>query len=108
MQKTILLIFLWLSLVTELVAQSQHTDDSLSSRLTQFSAYVEPYYSYDFNHPEDGNRPGFLYAYNRHNEVNLHVGFLKASYSAVNVRANAALAAGTYISMPITALSPGC
>ena len=62
-----------------------------------FSGYVEAYYQYDFNKPKDNNRPGFIYSHNRHNEFNLNLGFLKGSYNAEKVRANLAIAAGTYI-----------
>jgi len=62
-----------------------------------FSGYVEVYYQYDFNKPADNNRPGFIYSHNRHNEFNLNLGFLKGSYNAERVRANLALAAGTYM-----------
>jgi len=63
-----------------------------------FGGYLEPYYSYDFNNPKaDGNRPGFFYSYNRHNEFNVNLGFVKANYAAQRVRANAAIAAGTYM-----------
>ena len=62
-----------------------------------FSAYAELYYAYDFNQPEDHLRPTFLYSHNRHNEVNLNLGFIKASYAQENVRANLALGTGTYM-----------
>lgn len=62
-----------------------------------WSGYVEAYYQYDFNKPSDNNRPGFIYSHNRHNEFNLNLGFLKGSYSSERVRANLALAAGTYM-----------
>jgi hypothetical protein len=62
-----------------------------------WNGYVEVYYLYDFNKPADNNRPGFVYSHNRHNEVNLNLGYLKGSYSAERVRANLALAAGTYM-----------
>ncbi len=67
-----------------------------SSGLT-ISGYAEAYYSYDFNKPLDNNRPGFIYSHNRHNEFNLNLGFIKASYTQERVRANLALAAGTYM-----------
>ena len=60
------------------------------------SGYIETYYVYDFNKPENSTRPGFIYTYNRHNEVNLNLGFLKGSYNTDNVRANLALMTGTY------------
>ncbi|HRF17352.1 MAG TPA: outer membrane beta-barrel protein, partial [Chitinophagaceae bacterium] len=61
------------------------------------SGYAEAYYTYDFNKPADNNRPGFIYSHNRHNEFNLNLGFLRVNYTAERVRANIALAAGTYM-----------
>lgn len=61
------------------------------------SGYVEPYYSYDFSKPDNHNKAGFMYSHNKHNEFNLNLGFIKAGYQAENVRANLALATGTYM-----------
>ncbi|MBS1548455.1 MAG: porin [Bacteroidetes bacterium] len=74
----------------------QAQSESVTPKLS-FSAYAEPYYSYDFNQPDNHNRPGFIYSHHRHNEVNLNLGLLKASYQTDNVRANLAIAAGTYM-----------
>ena len=71
-----------------------------------FSGYIETYYTYDFNKPIDNNRPGFIYSHNRHNEFNLNLGFLKCSYSTDKVRANLAIAAGTYMNANLAA-EPG-
>ena len=81
------------------------TTDSSKSKLT-FSGYVEAYYTYDFGNPADHNRPSFIYSFNRHNEVNLDLGFIKAAYENENVRANLALAAGTYVNANYSA-EPG-
>jgi hypothetical protein len=62
----------------------------------RFSGYLEMYYAYDFGNPTDHNRPGFVYAYSRHNEVNLNLGYLKAAYQTKSIRANLALMSGTY------------
>lgn len=70
--------------------------DSTSSTLN-VSGYAELYYAYDFNQPADHNRPGFFYSHNRHNEVNLNLGFIKLAYNTGRVRANIAMAAGTYM-----------
>ncbi|WP_207420669.1 porin [Desertivirga brevis] len=70
------------------------------------SGYVESYYSYDFNQPADNNKPGFVYSHNRHNEVNLNLGFIKAAYEDVRVRANLALMTGTYANANLAA-EPG-
>ncbi len=62
-----------------------------------WNAYAELYYSYDFNKPVDHNKPPFLYSHSRSNEFNLNLGYLKGSVSGERLRANLALAAGTYI-----------
>jgi len=79
--------------------------DSTSGAL-QISGYMETYYAYDFGKPLSHNRPGFIYSYNRHNEVNLHLGMLKASYTKNVVRANVALMAGNYPNVNLAA-EPG-
>lgn len=70
--------------------------DTIGSSI-QFSGYAEVYYAYDFNQPEDHNRPSFLYSHDRHNEFNLNLGFVKVAYQNERVRANLAFAAGTYM-----------
>lgn len=84
---------------TQLLAQD-------STGVLTISGYAEAYYQYDFNKPADNNRPGFIYSHNRHNEFNLNLGFIKANYTAERVRANLALAAGTYMNANYSA-EPG-
>jgi hypothetical protein len=79
-----------------LLSMQSIAQESKSSPLT-FSGYAEVYYSYDFTKPSDNNRPAFMYSHNRHNEFNLNLGFVKAAYNAEKVRANIAVAAGTYM-----------
>lgn len=61
------------------------------------SGYVDAYYSYDLNKPTGNYRPAFLYSHNRSNEFNINLAFVKGSYAADRVRANIALAVGTYM-----------
>lgn len=70
------------------------------------SGYLETSYGYDFNKPSDNNRPGFIYSHNRHNEVNLNLGFIKAGYDNGSIRANVAIMAGTYANANLAA-EPG-
>ncbi len=63
----------------------------------KISGYTEIFYSYDFNEPENHIRQNFLYTYNRHNELNLNLGLLKANYETENMRSNLALMTGTYV-----------
>lgn len=62
-----------------------------------FSGFTEAYYSYDFNKPADNKRPYFLYSHNRHNEFNINLAFVKGSYGDERIRANIAVAVGTYM-----------
>lgn len=71
-----------------------------------FSGYAEPYYGYDFGKPESGNRPGFVYAHNRHNEFNVNIAYLKGSVNAQRFRGNLAVMAGTYANANLAA-EPG-
>lgn len=70
------------------------------------NGYLETYYVYDFNKPANNTRPGFIYSFNRHNEVNLNLGFVRGSYNTDNVRANLAIMAGTYANANLAA-EPG-
>lgn len=71
-----------------------------------FSGYLETYYTYDFGKPLLQNRPSFVYSHNRHNEVNLNLGMIKVAYQKNGVRANLAIAAGTYMNANLAA-EPG-
>ena len=82
-------------------AQTDNTKNPL-----KFSGYIEIYYAYDFSNPSDHNRPGFVYSHNRHNEVNLNLGFVKLAYNTDKVRANIALMTGTYANANLAA-EPG-
>src|SRR6476620_9199769 len=77
--------------ITHVAAQ-----DSSKTSLV-LSGYTEAYYAYDFNKPVDNNRPYFLYSHNRHNEFNVNLAFLKASYNADRVRGSVAVGVGTYM-----------
>ncbi|MFY8004452.1 MAG: porin, partial [Chitinophagaceae bacterium] len=79
--------------------------DSAKTHLS-ISGYIETYYSFDFSNPIDHNRPSFIYSHNRHNEVSLNLGYVKAAYATDKVRANLALMTGTYANANLEA-EPG-
>ena len=83
-------------LFTFLLSVQVNAQDSVLPPPLSISAYLEPYYLFDFNQPSDHNRPAFVYSHNRHHEVNINLGMIKAAYTAPGVRANLALMAGTY------------
>lgn len=99
MKKMFLAILSVVSLTS--FAQTDSTKNPLS-----IGGYIETYYAYDFGKPSDHNRPGFVYSHNRHNEVNLNLGFIKAAYVTDKVRANLALMTGTYANANLAA-EPG-
>lgn len=99
--KNIVLVFSALAVSHFLIAQDEEKTSPFS-----VSGYVETYYVYDFNKPGSNTRPEFIYSYNRHNEVNLNLGFLKGSYNTDNVRANLAVMTGTYTNANLAA-EPG-
>lgn len=80
------------------VVDSITAETSTPKRFTNLSlsGYIEAYYSYDFSNPSNHNRPAFIYSHNRHNEINLNLGFLKLAYNTSHVRSNLAFMAGTY------------
>ncbi len=80
-----------------LTGKSLFAQDSTDEKPLTISGYVEAYYSYDFNNPENNTKPSFLYSYNRNNEVNINLAYIKAAYATEKIRANLAFAAGTYI-----------
>lgn len=91
------------SIRNEVIEKPQVQADSLHMTNTsqwkgkvEFSGYIEAYYLYDFNQPNNHTRPGFIYSHNRHNEVNINLAYLKMAYSAPRLRASIAAMMGTY------------
>lgn len=99
--KTLLSVFFSLLLSGIVVAQDKQDRPAVS-----FSGYIETYYSYDFGRPLSNTRPGFAYSHNKHNEVALNLGYIKAAYAQNGVRANLAVATGTYMNANLAA-EPG-
>jgi hypothetical protein len=94
--KKILLAAMLLSAGKSFAQQDSTAKIAAPNPLT-FSGYVEAYYSYDLNKPVDNNKPGFIYSHNRHNEFNINLAFVRATYNGENVRGTVALGVGTYM-----------
>ncbi len=67
-----------------------------STTLIKLSGYLETYYSYDFLRPGNNEKPDYNYNYKRHNQLNVNLAFVKASYQAKRLRSNLALMTGNY------------
>lgn len=98
------LLFSAVAIATLQTATAQ--DSTETKNPLTISGYVEAYYNHDFNNPEKNQIPGFLYNFNRANEVNLNLAFIKANYATDRIRANVALATGTYMNANYSA-EPG-
>jgi len=91
-----------ISMLTLLTVNSYAQTDSTNNPLS-ISGYLETYYGYDFINPSNHSRPGFVYSHNRHNEINLNLGFVKMGYTTEKVRANLALMTGSYANANLAA-----
>ena len=63
-----------------------------------FSAYVDAYYSYDFFKP-DNHQKQYVTQAARHNEFNINLALISASFESDRYRANIGLQTGTYPSV---------
>ena len=79
------------------------TPSSFGLEGLKVNGYLETYYIYDFNEPENHVRPGFFYSFNRHNEVALNFGFVQAEYERNRVRGKLALMTGSYANANLAA-----
>lgn len=84
-----------LSLFLILFCHQLQAQESQSPKI-QFFGYLEAYFNYDFNQPDNHLRPDFLYNFTRHNEFSINLALLKASYEDDHIRANLAIMGGTY------------
>lgn len=90
------LFYVLISNALFLIRGSLMAQDTLPGVQFRMEAYFELYYSYDFSNPQNHERPDFLYSYKRHNEVNLNLGYIKASLNGADYRANLGFMAGNY------------
>lgn len=88
------------------IVHTTNAQENIVENPLKISGYLETYYGYDFGNPADHNRPNFIYSYNRHNEVNLNLGFIQAAYDDEKVRGKLALMTGTYTNSNLAA-EPG-
>ncbi len=81
-------------LIFLLIPTISYSQISLDSNIT-VSGYVDTYYGYNTLEPVDNNIPNFVSS-NRHNELNINLGYLSIKCNNNKVRSNITLSAGTY------------
>jgi len=94
--KSIVLVACLLTSASAFPQDNNKTIINAPSPLT-FGAYAETYYSYDFNSLTNNTKPSFLYSFNKNNEVSVNLASIKGAYTTSRIRANLALAVGTYM-----------
>lgn len=77
-------------------SSAQDTTNNSQTKKFIISGYGDIYYQYDFNNPADKLRPAFLYNFKKHNELNLNLALLKATYTGEKFKANVGIMAGNY------------
>jgi hypothetical protein len=92
------LFFSTLFIFPTLLFSQEETDSTLQTKKGELSymVYIDTYYGYDFNQPYSGNRPSFLYQYNRDNEFNINMGLVNFNYKNEKIEANLGLNVGTF------------
>jgi len=70
--------------------------DSANNVQVTLEGYVDAYFGYDFNQPQDANRPYFVSA-NRQSEVNINLAYLSLKLTSDRVRATFTPGFGTYM-----------
>lgn len=93
----LLLCFCVLCSALQLNAGSDSLQTKKISSGIELDGFADVYYAFDFNQPKSGYRQPFFYNHNRHNEVNLNLGFIRLGLEKENYRAKLALHAGTYV-----------
>jgi hypothetical protein len=77
---------------------SQNTNSSSISDTLHLQGFFDVYYVYDFHCGEEGQkRQSFFYNYNRHRELNLNIGVLKATWKHRQWITDMGLHSGTYV-----------
>ncbi len=91
-------IFLTLLFISVIPANLFSQKDSAWEKppFIQLSGFVDVFYTYDLNQPKTNYRQTYFYNYNRHNEFNLNLGYIKFGVEQIKYRANITLQAGTY------------
>ncbi len=94
----VILLFLMVRVGKTQVVNSGITDTLSGNKLGNISigGYIDAYYGYNFNEPDDGNVPYFV-SMHRHNEANINLAFIDLRYTHERLRARLAPGFGSYI-----------
>ncbi|MEX2484204.1 MAG: porin [Brumimicrobium sp.] len=84
-------------LLFEIKSYGQSESNNIIDSNSYISGYIDSYYGYDFQNPDNSDRPDFLYNYHRHNELNINLALLKYNYKNDRIRGNLGVMFGSYV-----------
>ena len=86
-------------LLTSKIIYAQEIITTTNDLISPFkiSGYVESYYSVDLSRSANGRKSPLFVNHNRDKELAVNLAFLKTTYDTENIKANFALAVGTYM-----------
>jgi hypothetical protein len=96
MKRHFALFLLFLLPSLKVLAQQSQDSTSKASRPLTVEGYIDAYFSFDFNEPENSIRP-YSVSYTRHNEFNINLAYVSLKYASENVKAVFTPGFGTYM-----------
>lgn len=92
-----ILLFPLICLFTNHLAFAQEEEEENEVPKVELSGFIDFYFGYDFNEPEEKRRLPFLYNHTYHNSPTVNIALIKASYEGDWFRASLGLQQGTYV-----------
>lgn len=89
-------ILLGAQLRAQQAADSTRLSIPLSDGKLSLEGYVDSYFAYSFNHPQDATHPYFV-SFTRDNEFNVNLAYISLKYTSDRVRATLTPGYGTYM-----------
>lgn len=86
-----------IAVTASLASSPTHAEEKQPDSAFSISGYAEAYFSYDSNEPSGGTKSPFIYSYNKNSEISMNLAFVKGAYNTNQVRANLAIAGGSYM-----------
>lgn len=87
----------YLLLLTPILFENAYSQsDTVKPKIDPYG-FIDLYYMYNFNQPEDNTAPSFIYNHNRYNEIGVNQAILGVKVKATKYRAALGFHAGTYV-----------
>jgi hypothetical protein len=92
----VLFLFFRTSFAQVVNTATMDTTDFLYQGKVKVEAYIDLYYLFNFNLPQNNSRP-YAVSHHKHNELNINLAFVDVKYAASRVRSRFVPGFGTYL-----------